>query len=162
MVRGSGSLTSGVWAGSKGLAHTLFMMQSFLMHWVSTYTPRDDSPPAQSCVAQSLSDAELCDTKPCVLRAPTSLPQPQHPTDSPFWSRFSLFSSPFSPLWSLFGLFVDQNCENNAENGESPLMAACTEKSCYTPCLSLPHTSLLIQTINKNPRKPCFAIIRLF
>ena len=37
--RGNGSLTSGVWAGSKGLAHTLFMMQSFLMHWVSTYTP---------------------------------------------------------------------------------------------------------------------------
>ncbi|WP_405736831.1 hypothetical protein, partial [Bifidobacterium sp.] len=42
-----------VWAGSKGLAYTLFMMQGFLMHWVSTYTPRDDSPPAQSCVAQS-------------------------------------------------------------------------------------------------------------
>ena len=106
-----------------------FMMQSFLMHWVSTYTPRDDSPPVQSCVAQSLSDAELCDTKPCVLRAPTSLPQPQHPTDSPFWSRFSLFSSPFSPLQSLFCLFVDQNGENNAENGESPLMAACIERA---------------------------------
>ena len=130
----------------------LFMMQSFLMHWVSTYTPRDDSPPG----------AERCGTKPYVLRASTSLPQPQHPTDSPFWSRFSLFSSPFSPLWSLFGLFVDQNCENNAENGESPLMAACIEKSCHTPRLSLLRTSLLIQTINKNPRKPCFAIIRLF
>ncbi|WP_270416955.1 hypothetical protein, partial [Bifidobacterium pseudolongum] len=73
-------------------------------------------PPVQSGVAQSLSDAELCGTKPYVLRASTSLPQPQHPTDSPFWSRFSLFSSLFSPLWSLFGLFVDQNCENNAEN----------------------------------------------
>ena len=73
-----------------------------------------------------------------------------------------LFLSPFSPLQSLFCLFVDQSGKNRDENSESPLMAAYIEKSCHTPRLSLLHTSLLIQTINKNSRKPCFTIIRLF